>query len=99
MEQGHVSGGVSLLCWLAAPVANVLWKPPGINRIGVIRTTKQKYQGMFETKKYGNKEGQEGFSKAGQDQVSGRVSVPCWHTTPIAQILLKPLLLGNGNFG
>ena len=26
MEQDQVSGGVSILCWHAAPVANVLWK-------------------------------------------------------------------------
>ena len=25
--QHHLSGGVSVLCWQAAPVANVLWKP------------------------------------------------------------------------
>ena len=25
--QGQVFGGVSVLCWHAAPVANVLWKP------------------------------------------------------------------------
>ena len=25
--QGQVSGGASVLCWLAVPVANVLWKP------------------------------------------------------------------------
>ena len=25
--QDQVSGGVSVLCWHAAPVANVLWKP------------------------------------------------------------------------
>ena len=24
--QNHVSGGVSVLCWHAAPVANALWK-------------------------------------------------------------------------
>ena len=30
MGKDQVSGGVSVLCWLAAPVANVLWKPPGI---------------------------------------------------------------------
>ena len=30
MGQDQVSGGVSVLFWLAAPVANVLWKPPGI---------------------------------------------------------------------
>ena len=30
MEQDQVSRGVNVLCWLARPVANVLWKPPGI---------------------------------------------------------------------
>ena len=28
--QNSVSGGVSVLCWHAAPVANVLWKPLAI---------------------------------------------------------------------
>ena len=28
--QDKVSGGVSVLCWHAAPVANVLWKPLAI---------------------------------------------------------------------
>ena len=27
MGQDQVSGGVIVLCWLAAPVANVLWEP------------------------------------------------------------------------
>ena len=27
VRQDQVSGGVSVLCWHAAPVANVLWKP------------------------------------------------------------------------
>ena len=35
----------------------------------------------------------------GRDQVSGGVSVPCWHATPVAYILLKPLQFGNVNFG
>ena len=30
MGQDQVSGGVSVLCWHAAPVANVLWKPLAI---------------------------------------------------------------------
>ena len=30
MGQDQVSGGVSILCWHAAPVANVLWKPLAI---------------------------------------------------------------------
>ena len=28
--QDQVAGGVSVLCWHAAPVANVLWKPLAI---------------------------------------------------------------------
>ena len=30
MGQDQVYMGVGILCWLAAAVANVLWKPPGI---------------------------------------------------------------------
>ena len=30
MGQDQVSGGVSVLCWLAAPRCNVLWKPPNL---------------------------------------------------------------------
>ena len=30
MGQNQVSGGVGVLCWLAAPVTNVLWEPEGI---------------------------------------------------------------------
>ena len=33
MGQDQVSGGVSVLCWHAAPVANVLWKPHTIRHI------------------------------------------------------------------
>ena len=29
--------------------------------------------------------------KVGQDQVSGGVSVPCWHATPVADALRKPI--------
>ena len=28
--EDQVSEGVSVLCWRAAPVANILWKPPTI---------------------------------------------------------------------
>ena len=54
---------------------------------------KQKYRGMFETQKSRNKtsSGDIGLNirtlaspKVGQDQVSGGVSVPCWHTAPVA---------------
>ena len=60
---------------------------------------KQKYQGMFETQKSGNKtsSGDIGLNirtfaspKVGQDQVSGGVSVLCWHA---ANVLWKPLAI------
>ena len=55
---------------------------------------------LFETKKFGNKtrSGEIGLNirtlsslKVGQDQVSGGVSVLCWHAAPVANVLLKPL--------
>ena len=61
---------------------------------------KQKYRGMFETQKSGNKtsSGYIGLNirtlaspKVGQDQVSGGVSVPCRHATPVADDLWKPI--------
>ena len=54
-----------------------------------------KYRVMFETQKSGNKtsSGEIGLDirtyaspKVGQDQVSGGVSVPCLHATPVAQV-------------
>ena len=61
---------------------------------------KQKYRGIFETQKSRNKtsSGDIGLNirtlaspKVGQDQVSGGVSVPCRHATPVAYALWKPL--------
>ena len=55
---------------------------------------------MFETQKSGNKtsSGEIGLNirthaspKVGQDQVPGGVSVPCWHATPVADALWKPI--------
>ena len=37
--------------------------------------------------------------KVGQDQVSGGISVPCWHATPVAYIPLKTLQFGDVKFG
>ena len=54
---------------------------------------------MFEIQKSGDKTSSgeicldirtHASPKVGQDQVSGGVSVPCWHATPVAYILLKP---------
>ena len=59
---------------------------------------KQKYRGMFETQKSGNKtsSGEIGLNirthaspKVGQESASGGVSVLCWHAIPITDVLLK----------
>ena len=59
---------------------------------------KQKYQEMFETQKSGNKtnSGEIGVDirthasrKVVQEQVSGGVSVLCWHAAPVANVLRK----------
>ena len=59
----------------------------------------EKYRGMFETQKSGNKtsSGEIGLDirthashKVGQGQVSGGVSVLCWHAAPVANVLWKP---------
>ena len=58
---------------------------------------------MFETQKSGDKtsSGEIGLDirthaspKVGQDQVSGGVSIPCWHATPVADALWK-LIFGE----
>ena len=55
---------------------------------------------MFEIQRSGDKtsSGEIGLDirthaspKVGQDQVSGGVSVPCWHGTPVADALWKPI--------
>ena len=57
---------------------------------------KEKYRGMFEIQKSGDKtsSGEIGLNirthaspKVGQDQVSGGVSVLCWHAVPVAYVL------------
>ena len=63
---------------------------------------KQKYRGMFETQKSRNKTSSRDIGlnirtlaspKVGQDQVSGGVSVLCWHAAPVANVLWKPLAI------
>ena len=67
---------------------------------------KEKYRGVFETQKSGDKtsSGEIGLDirthaspKVGQDQVSGGVSVPCRHATPVADVLWNQYL-GNVKF-
>ena len=65
---------------------------------------KQKYRGMLETQKSRNKtsSGDIGLNirtlaspKVGQDQVSGGVSVLCWHAAPVANVLWNLSQLGK----
>ena len=67
-----------------------------------LSSKKQKYRGMFETQKSGNKtcSGEIGLNirtlaspKVGQDQVSGGVSVLIWYVAPVANVLWKPLAI------
>ena len=69
---------------------------------------KEKYRGVFEIQKSGDKtsSGEIGLDirthaspKVGQDQVSGGVSVPCRHATPVADALWKPMCSYNVKFG
>ena len=69
---------------------------------------KEKYRGVFEIQKSGDKtsSGEIGLNirthaspKVGQDQVSGGVSVPCRHATPVADALWKPIFSNNVKFG
>ena len=64
-----------------------------------IKGAKEKYRGVFEIQKSGDKtsSGEIGLDirthaspKVGQDQVSGGVSVLCWHAAPVAYVLWKP---------
>ena len=77
-------------------------KLPTINvsdRWHYTRKREKKYRDMFETQKSGNKtsSGEIGLDirthaspKVGQDQVSGGISVVCWHAAPVANVLWKP---------
>ena len=65
---------------------------------------KEKYRGVFEIQRSGDKtsSGEIGLDirtyaspKVGQDQVSGGVSVLCWHAAPVAHVLWKPSQLGK----
>ena len=69
------------------------------NQVDISEEAKEKYQGMFEFQKSGDKTsfGEIGLDirihaspKVGQDQVSGGVSVLCWHAAPVAYALWKP---------
>ena len=65
----------------------------------ILNQANEKYRGMFEIQKSGDKtsSGEIGLDIrthacpiVGQDQVSGGVSVLCWHAAPVAYVLWKP---------
>ena len=69
-----------------------------------LREAKEKYRGVFEIQKSGDKtsSGEIGLDirthaspKVGQDQVSGGVSVLCWHAAPVAYVPWKPCTIGT----
>ena len=81
--------------------ASILSDPDVVTELSRLHEKqKQKYRGMFVTQKSGNKtrSGDIGLNiktlaspKVGQDQVSGGVSVLCWHAATVANVLWKPL--------
>ena len=94
-------GGHSLKYPLISPLfateKNVSWQTEYIE-------AKEKYRGVFEIQKSGDKtsSGEIGLGirthaspKVGQDQVSGGVSVLCWHAAPVAYVLWKPCTIGK----
>ena len=69
---------------------------------------KEKYRGVFEIQKSGDKtsSGEIGLDirthaspKVGQDQVFGGVSVPCRYATSVADVLWKPIFNNNVKVG
>ena len=77
---------------------------PDLNPLLLALHAKSKNRGMFETQKSGEKtsSGEIGLNirtlaspNVGQDQVSGGVSIPCRHATPVADALMEIYI----NFG
>ena len=84
---------------LDPPLICYQYKSPIRNIIFNYNQAKEKYRGVFEIQKSGDKtsSGEIGLDirthaspKVGQDQVSGGVSVLCWHAAPVAYVLWKP---------
>ena len=87
-----MSGRVSAPCWHATPVANAPWKH--LNSVKVQFGRSLNRCRVWETG-FNN---QSTFKppKRGRNQVSGVVSVPCWHATPVANAPWQPLIIGEG---
>ena len=79
------------ICLVLGP-STVLYRSI-LKRCNLTYKQKQKYRGMFETQKSRNKTSSGDIDlnirtlaspKVGHDQVSGGVSVLCWHAAPVA---------------
>ena len=81
---------------------NVLWKPPKFGcKVKIGNRQKRSNEGCSKFKGPETRQVQERLvstlirthasPKVGQDQVSGGVSVPCRHVTPVAGALWKPI--------
>ena len=75
------------------------WDPSSCKEREENKKAKEKYRGVFEIQKSGDitSSGEIGLDirthaspKVEQDQVSGGVSVLCWHAAPVAYVLWKP---------
>ena len=75
-----------------------------LNDILILNQAKEKYRRMFEIQKSGEKTSSveigldiltHASPKVGQDQVSGGVSVLCWHAAPVAYVLWILAQLGK----
>ena len=82
-----------------AHLANMCINATTFRRLWRNKDAKEKYRGVFEVQRSGDKtsSGEMGLDirtraspKVGQDQVSGGVSVLCWHDAPVAYVLWKP---------
>ena len=97
---GHEEPWYYFFCKEQDKSSDVEKQPPSAPYITIVTfKAKEKYRGMFKIQKSGDKtsSGEIGLDirthaspKVGQDQVSGGVSVLCWHAAPVAYVLWKP---------
>ena len=87
---------LSRFCFL---ICNLVFKFACNCQYAVLLYAKEKYRGMFAIQKFGQKTSSGGIGldirtqaspKVGQDQMSGGVSVLCWHAALVAYVLWKP---------
>ena len=89
--QEQVSRGVIVPYWLATRVADALWKPIFGEMSHLVKMLSFVYtKCLIDINVTGFNKMNKCKSQKGQDQVSGRVSVLCWHVAFDANVLWKP---------